>query len=95
MGKHHHPAIKNITFTPTGETAKELDAIRARREADESGTNKQFDEPDDEPVDDPDGCKNPGGRSWVYTGTAYGGDDDSYFGEGRCYCEHCGADGDA
>lgn len=29
------------------------------------------------------------------TGTAYGGDDDSFFGEGRCYCEHCGADGDA
>lgn len=47
---------------------------------------------DDEPDDR---CTNPGGHSWVYTGTAYGGDDESYHGEGRCYCEHCGADGDA
>jgi hypothetical protein len=46
--------------------------------------------------DDPnDGCTNPGGHSWVYTGTQYGGDDESYYGEGRCYCEWCGADGDA
>jgi hypothetical protein len=44
--------------------------------------------------DDPDACTDPGGHSWVYTGTAYGGDDPSYLGEGRCYCEHCGADGD-
>jgi hypothetical protein len=35
------------------------------------------------------------GHEWAYTGTAYGGDDESYFGEGRCYCVHCGADGDA
>lgn len=33
-------------------------------------------------------------HEWVYTGTAYGGDDESYRGEGRCYCKHCGADGD-
>jgi hypothetical protein len=32
---------------------------------------------------------------WSYSGTAYGGDDDSYHGEGRCYCTLCGADGDA
>ncbi len=32
---------------------------------------------------------------WVYTGSAYGGDDESYHGEGRVYCENCGADGDA
>ena len=38
-----------------------------------------------------DGCD----HSWVYSGSAYGGDDDSYHGEGRCYCEFCGADGDA
>jgi hypothetical protein len=42
-----------------------------------------------------DKCTDPGGHSWVYTGTAYGGDDDSYHGEGRSYCEFCGADGDA
>lgn len=47
-------------------------------------------------ADDPDeGCNNPGGHEWAYTGTAYGGDDESYHGEGRCYCVHCGADGDA
>lgn len=35
------------------------------------------------------------GHEWVYTGSAYGGDDESYHGEGRVYCSHCGADGDA
>ncbi len=34
-------------------------------------------------------------HEWSYTGTAYGGDDESYHGEGRCYCSKCGADGDA
>lgn len=34
-------------------------------------------------------------HSWVYSGSAYGGDDDRWCGEGRCYCEFCGADGDA
>lgn len=48
---------------------------------------------DDE--DTSDGCTNPGGHEFAYTGTAYGGDDPSYHGEGRCYCIHCGADGDA
>lgn len=46
------------------------------------------DEPDDS-------CTSPTGHEWGYTGTAYGGDDHSYFGEGRCLCVHCGADGDA
>lgn len=41
--------------------------------------------------DPTDGCA----HEWAYTGTAYGGDDDSYHGEGRCYCVKCGADGDA
>lgn len=35
------------------------------------------------------------GHKWVFTGSAYGGDEDSYHGEGRCYCSLCGADGDA
>lgn len=35
------------------------------------------------------------GHVWAFTGSAYGGDDESYHGEGRCYCVHCGADGDA
>jgi hypothetical protein len=34
-------------------------------------------------------------HDWVYSGTAYGGDDPRYSGEGRCYCAKCGADGDA
>ena len=49
------------------------------------------------PVDD-DGeprCTNPKGHEWAYTGTQYGGDDNRWHGEGRCYCIHCGADGDA
>lgn len=45
---------------------------------------------DGEPI-----CNNPAGHEWAYTGTAYGGDDESYHGEGRVYCVHCGTDGDA
>lgn len=40
-------------------------------------------------------CEQTTGHSWSYSGSAYGGDDESYHGEGRCYCAHCGADGDA
>lgn len=40
-------------------------------------------------------CESTTGHKWAYTGTAYGGDDESYHGEGRCYCRRCGADGDA
>ncbi len=52
------------------------------------------DDPRDYPGDDPDACTNPRGHEWEYTGTAYGGDDERYYGEGRCYCIHCGTDGD-
>lgn len=34
-------------------------------------------------------------HEWAHTGTEYGGDDESYHGEGRCYCVKCGLDGDA
>jgi hypothetical protein len=34
-------------------------------------------------------------HEWSHTGLAYGGEDESYHGEGRCYCSRCGADGDA
>lgn len=44
---------------------------------------------------DPDACSNPGGHEFVSTGTADGGDDERWMGEGRCFCIHCGADGDA
>lgn len=40
-------------------------------------------------------CRTTHGHDFECTGTAYGGDDPSYHGEGRCYCTHCGADGDA
>lgn len=40
-------------------------------------------------------CERTHGHRWAYTGTAYGGDDERYMGEGRCYCANCGADGDA
>lgn len=40
-------------------------------------------------------CETELGHRFAYSGTAYGGDDDSYHGEGRAYCMHCGADGDA
>jgi hypothetical protein len=50
---------------------------------------------DEDYSDDGDRCTSPSGHTWAFTGTAYGGDDESYRGEGRCYCTHCGADGDA
>lgn len=34
-------------------------------------------------------------HEFTYTGTQYGGDDESYHGEGRCYCVKCGLDGDS
>jgi ribonuclease I len=34
-------------------------------------------------------------HEWAFTGSAYGGDDESYHGEGRSYCSLCGLDGDA
>jgi hypothetical protein len=34
-------------------------------------------------------------HDWACTGSAYGGDDDRWHGEGRMYCAKCGADGDA
>lgn len=51
----------------------------------------RYDE-DGEPI-----CTNPSGKGheWAFTGTQYGGDDESYSGEGRSICVHCGADGDA
>ncbi|WP_186215111.1 hypothetical protein [Burkholderia gladioli] len=40
-------------------------------------------------------CETERGHVWSYSGTAYGGDDESFHGEGRCYCIYCGRDGDA
>lgn len=41
-----------------------------------------------------DRCTNPGGHEFECSGTAYGGDDERWHGEGRCLCIWCGADGD-
>lgn len=61
--------------------------------------NQPSDFPPFDPVEEYDGgepaCSNPAGHKWAYTGTAYGGDDPRWCGEGRCLCIHCGADGDA
>jgi hypothetical protein len=52
---------------------------------------KPIDDFEDEPEDR---CTNPGGHEFECTGTAYGGDDARWFGEGRSFCIYCGADGD-
>lgn len=39
-------------------------------------------------------CTSPTGHEFECTGTAYGGDDERWHGEGRCLCIYCGADGD-
>lgn len=35
------------------------------------------------------------GHEFQCSGTAYGGDDERWHGEGRCLCINCGKDGDA
>jgi hypothetical protein len=40
-------------------------------------------------------CEATTGHRWSHTGTAFGGEDETFRGEGRVYCLHCGADGDA
>ena len=54
---------------------------------------RPFDYPRSAQGETRDRCTNPGGHDFVYTGTAHGGDGEDYFGKGRCYCIHCGADG--
>ena len=41
--------------------------------------------------DDEEKCINPGGHSWVESDDT---DDRFCHGEGRVYCEYCGADGE-
>jgi len=59
-----------------------------------TGLEMETDPPEVYP-EDADECTSPHGHEFVCTGTAYGGDDERYMGEGRSYCMHCGADGDA
>lgn len=46
-------------------------------------------------AEDYERCSDPRGHSFYRTGTAFGGDDERWMGEGRCFCRYCGADGDA
>lgn len=55
---------------------------------------RYFPDDDEDPDPEEDGCTNPEGHEWTFTGTSYGGEDSRWFGEGRCYCRWCGADGD-
>jgi hypothetical protein len=57
--------------------------------------NLEVDRRDEETEDFGDRCSSPKGHSFRRTGAAYGGDDERWGGEGRCFCVHCGADGDA
>ena len=49
----------------------------------------------DEPGDNANLVEFTCAHDFAYTGTAYGGDDERWMGEGRCYCLKCGKDGDA
>ena len=62
-----------------------------------SSSTRPFADSEGDPVDDPNDqpCTNPAGHKFECTGTAYGGDDERWHGEGRCLCIYCGADGDA
>lgn len=80
-------------WLPPGVTDADIDRA-ANGPEDPEAYGDDLPEEEEEP-DYPPPCTNPGGHEWVYTGTQYGGDDESYFGEGRCYCQWCGADGDA
>jgi hypothetical protein len=62
-----------------------IDAAFARLNDDLAAIDEQ------DPPDPQDSCE----HDWNHTGTAYGGDDESYRGEGRVICRKCGADGDA
>lgn len=79
-GHERDIATNGDTLKPL--TAEEIDALCARL---------NFGEDERET---PDPYESTCAHEWVYTGTAYGGDDERYHGEGRVYCSKCGADGD-
>jgi hypothetical protein len=78
-----------------GEVAARYQVLRAQFPAIRARTIKLFiDRAEGESMQEFQ-CAVEHGHDWSYTGTAYGGDDESYGGEGRVYCRHCGTDGDA
>ncbi|HHV7525119.1 TPA: hypothetical protein ACUNF5_006670 [Burkholderia orbicola] len=81
-----------ITF---GEVAAQYQQLRREYPTIRALTIKRYIHDDEGLTPEQFECSTERGHEWSYSGSAYGGDDDSYFGEGRCYCCHCGADGDA
>lgn len=104
LAHHHHQqqafvaSVRPLTFNKLASLAdiapgylnlrKQHPAVPAKlvhqylQESGDDGTLEQF------------VCRVTVGHRWSYTGSAYGGDDDSYHGEGRVFCALCGADGD-
>lgn len=74
-------------------SAESVVALRAAIALEAAAQAKPADYGDDDSYPPP--CTNPGGHEFECTGTAYGGDDERWHGEGRSLCIHCGADGDA
>ena len=77
----------NVRPVPMREHLAALSAIVPDPDPDEN----EGDEPDEEI----DRCSNSQGHKFECTGTAYGGEDERWHGEGRSLCVYCGADGDA
>ncbi|WP_321959551.1 hypothetical protein [Burkholderia cenocepacia] len=78
-----------------GEVAAQYQQLRREHPTIRALTIKRYIHDDEGLTPEQFQCATERGHEWSYSGSAYGGDDDSYFGEGRCYCCHCGADGDA
>lgn len=91
QGREEGAAIVEAAHRYSASSEVVRSAVRARLQGAEPTRPEEQDEPEYDP-----GQRGPcQGHSWVFSGTAYGGDDESFHGEGRAYCEHCGADGDA
>lgn len=89
--------IKALGWTPAGHDPEDDAAVVnwvIREACDAAGI-----EPANRLDYDDDGypppCTHRDGHQFEFTGTAYGGDDERWHGEGRSLCVHCGADGDA
>ncbi|MPS27582.1 MAG: hypothetical protein E2576_11115 [Alcaligenaceae bacterium] len=78
-----------------GQTAAEYQVLRRAHPAMRALTIHRYIRDDQGLSPEQFACATERGHSWAFTGTAYGGDDERYLSEGRCYCVYCGADGDA
>lgn len=95
MGEGMAAALGAEIYADPEDAARAAHAMADRDAEDSRDNQEQVATWPDESDGPEDRCTSPRGHSWVYSGTAYGGDDERWGGEGRCYCEHCGADGDA